>query len=292
MAWREVAIRRSTFATVRRVRVPGFAGSPFIVAYGHSFTRPPAVLALQLRGPAVERIVAIDRATGRIARLWPTYARSVRRGGELLRVAVAASDAEIALTRALLQAVHGEGAARDGMLIGLYSVTDGERLIGAAQLGEYYHTHFPGRAAFGRRMLGGGYDNLGRGEVIRRIPLSAAKRFAVLPARQGEGLGDLLAREVRRVARNYRWPPARVVEVSRYMPAGSLRALCCEETEDFLSRSGYTPVPPRDWMHHGRFDPRLAVEPAARTVPGYYYADLTGLARPSFFARLLSGSDS
>ncbi|HEX8062096.1 MAG TPA: hypothetical protein VF535_02670 [Allosphingosinicella sp.] len=224
-----------------------------------------------------------------MAKLWPRYSVSITHDGVPYCVEVAVGDAEISAARRLLARSHPQRDARHGMLICLYELDEeGSRsLAGVAQIGEYFHTHFRGRAVFGRPMLGAGYAAMGLGDVVKSIPIAAAKRFAIRARRQGRGLGDILARHALIVARNYRWPPARVVEVSRRMSARKLHAACCGRAEDFLSRSGYVPVPLSAWLRDGVLNQGIAIELTDRTVPGYYYADLSDAPRPESIRRAI-----
>lgn len=289
MAWRRLPVRRSTFETRGRLRIPGLAGSPFEIATGGSYTRPPSDLLVQIKAGLPVAIFALEYASGRIAKLWPRYSKAIEHDGRSFRVMAALSAAEVSAACALLARAHPQGASRHGMLISLYEeFTDGSRaLVGVTQLGEYFHTHFPGRAQFGRPILGKGYAAITRGDVVKSIPITAAKRFALRKKDRCNGLGEILAREALVVAGNYRWPPAGVVEVSRHMAARKFFDTCCGTSRDFLSRSGYVPVPLAKWLRHGILNHRIAVELTDRPVPGYYYADVRSAERPASIKRAL-----
>ena len=274
------------FAERGQVIVPGFGR--FAIGRGHSFADLPAKLFVKVRAGAVERIVASDADGTRIAQIWPPYATAVLIRGSRYFVATAVTVAEDNAARALLTKEHPEGAADHGLLFCLYeTVGAGDRnLIGVSQLGEYYHTRPSGRDAFSRPMNGAGFRSLGRGAEIKSIPIASAKRFALTEDRQDNGLGRLLGRQTLKVARNYRWPSARVVEVIRYQRARRYLQICCQSERDFLTRSGYVPVPLAEWIRNGQIIARIAAIPAHRTVAGYYYADLTDADRPGFVARV------
>jgi hypothetical protein len=238
---------------------------------------------------AVRRVFAIDETGDRIAQIWPPYSMTLVRRREEILVQTAVTDVEIRAARRFLDQNHEHGAARHGMLLCLYSVDDEERsLYGVAQIGEYYHTHFPGRAVFGRRIFGRGYSQLGRGEVIKGLPLAAAKRFAISSAQRGRNLGAVLARQTLIVARDYRWPSARVVEVSRHLSEKAYFNICAGQREDFLTRSGYVPAPPNRWLNHGRLDRTQRGKLTDDPIAGYYYADLSEDPRPRALERALA----
>jgi hypothetical protein len=289
VTWRRLPVRRSTFETRGRLRIPGLAGSPFAIATGGSYTRPPTDLLVQIKAGLPVAIFALEPVSGRIAKLWPRYSKTIAHGGRQFQAIAAVSAAEVNAACALLARAHPQGASRHGMLISLYEeFADGSRaLVGVTQLGEYFHTHFPGRAQFGRPILGKGYAAITRGDVVKSIPITAAKRFALRKKDRGNGLGEILAREALLVAGNYRWPPAGVVEVSRHMAARKFFDTCCGTSRDFLSRSGYVPVPLAKWLRHGTLNHRIAVELTDRPVPGYYYADVRSAKRPVSIKRAL-----
>jgi hypothetical protein len=131
-------------------------------------------------------------------------------------------------------------------------------------------------------MNGPRFRQLRQGAEIKAIPIASVKRFAIAEHRQGDGLGGILGRHAKMVARNYRWPSARVLEVLRYQHARRFLAICCETKRDFLTCSGYVPVPRAEWIRNGQIIISSAAIPAYRTVPGYYYADLTDTDRPRF----------
>ncbi len=282
MTWRRLPVRRSTFETRGRLRVTGLAGSPFEIAAGSSFSWPPTDLLVELNADQPIAIFAYERVAGRIAKLWPRYSETIAHAGRQFQAIAAVSAVEINAACALLAKNHPHGASQHGMLISLYEeFADGSRdLAGVTQLGEYFHTHFPGRAQFGRRILGKEYAAIKRGDVVKSIPIAAAKRFALRKEDRGNRLGEVLAREALLVARNYRWPPASVVEVSRYMTERKFFDICCNTSRDFLSGAGYLPVPLERWLRHGALNHSIAAKLTDRIVPGYYYADVRGAKRP------------
>lgn len=286
---RRLRVRRSTFSAQNR-QMKLAPGEPSLrLAYGHSMAQPPAELLVQRGSGDQQRVLAVNESGSQIAQLWPPYAATVIRRREQILFKTAVTDGEIGAARALLEAVHDQGAAKHGMFLCLYSVSPDHcrSLLGVAQIGEYYHTHFPGRASFGTRILGRNYDHFSRGEVIKRIPLAAAKRFAIHPDEQGRRLGQLLAAHTLKVARDYRWPSARVVEVSRYMPEDQYFELCGESRRDFLTRSGYVPVPLNRWGVRGGLHGHRTQKLSSRRIAGYYYADLSDKPRTRSIERAL-----
>lgn len=280
--------RKRMFEERGQVRVPGYG--TFAIGRGHSFADLPAVLVLKLRGDTITQILAADQSGRRIARIWPPYHSQTSFRGQRFVVATAVTAAEDMAARALLAQIHPEGAAAHGLLICLYALGDDDdrELVGVAQVGEYYHTRPCGRDVVSGRAIGPGFHRLGRGAEIKAIPIASAKRFVITQHRQGEGLGRLLGRQSLKVARDHRWPSARVVEVVRRQNARSFLAICYRSERDFLTRSGYVPVPPAKWTRNGQIIMRVAAIPAHQLVAGYYYADLTDAARPRFVARAVA----
>ena len=287
MTYRVLAVRPYMFATRGFVRHPTLGPRSFPIGRGHSFADLPDFLVAEVGAKgAIERISTANRTGERISQIWPPYQTVVLYKEERFVIATAVTEAEDLAARALLANVHPERAAAHGLLVCLYALAaNGVRdLVGVAQIGEYYHARPCGREAFSRRMNGPRFRQLRQGEEIKAIPIASAKRFAIAEHRQGEGLGGILGRQAKKVARNYRWPSARVLEVLRYQRARNFLAICCETKRDFLTRSGYVPVPRSEWIRNGQIFISSAAIPAYRTVPGYYYADLTETDRPRFVA--------
>lgn len=287
MTYYVLAVRPYMFAMRGFVRHSSLGPRPFPIGRGHSFADLPDFLVAELGAKgAIKRILIADRTGIRVSQIWPPYKTLVSYKKERFVIATAVTEAEDLAARAFLANVHPERAAAHGLLVCLYAleVDSARNLVGVAQIGEYYHARPCGRDAFSRRMHGPCFRQLRQGEEIKAIPIASAKRFAISEHRQGEGLGRILGRQAKKVARNYRWPSASVLEVLRYQRARSFLAICRETKRDFLTRSGYVPVPRVEWICNGQIFISSAAIPVHRIVPGYYYADLTETDRPQFVA--------
>lgn len=89
-------------------------------------------------------------------------------------------------------------------------------IVGVAVLDALYHGNpKDGRAEFANAALGTSRwrDTWTRAEIVQKLRLAWASRFAVEAPYQGLGLGTLLARYLKIVARHYRAPAANFIEV-------------------------------------------------------------------------------
>jgi hypothetical protein len=274
---------RTFYADYCRMRLPQVQRAPLEIAWGNSLgCKPVELRILHLSGLPSVRVIATDPARDWWAQIWPAFSRRLLHNGECFEMWAAVSNADVRAAQALLNTFHPGRSALSGMLLCMRSIAERDRgldrLIGVAQIGEYTHTTFPQRAIFGRRLCRG-FDTLSRVDAIRAIPIAAGKRFAVHEDRRGEGLGEVLATQVLDVAANYRWPPARVVEVSRWIGQDEFYGICCAGQEDFLTRSGYVPVQPAMWMRR-KVNATAPNALTVRRIPGYYYADVSQRSRP------------
>ncbi len=278
----------SFYADNRRVRLPQVQRAPLELARGNALGYKPFELRiLHASSSAGLRVIAADPVRDWWAQIWPAFSCELLHNGERLEMWAAVNNCDVRAAQALLNTFHPSFSASRGMLLCMRSIAERDRgidrLIGVAQIGEYNHTTFPQRTIFGRKLCKG-YDLLSRGEAIKAIPIAAGKRFAVHEDRRGEGLGEALAAQVLDVAANYRWPPARVVEVSRWMDEGEFYGICCAGQQDFLTRSGYVPVQPAIWMR-GKVNATAPNALTVRRIPGYYYADVSHRSRPAIIQK-------
>ncbi len=267
-----------TFSSDRhKVQFPNSPLPTFALARGHFASPPPADLLVACdSGGRPRAVFARDCGRRLVARIWPPYEARIRHRRERLCVRAAVTEDEVDKARAFIAANHPRGAARAGMLVTMRSldeISDREpgRLIAAAQIGAFYHVSLPGRAEFAPRLVGPRLARFSRADLIQAIPIAAGVRFVVRADRRGVRLGDVLARQVLTVAANFRWPPARVVEVSRHSTAADFRALCDGARQDFLTRACYIPVPPPSKQIERN---RYASAPD-RQIATYYYADVS-----------------
>ena len=270
------------FADRAHIRLPTHPVATVAIARGHSLAHKPSYLYWeQSIAREVVSIVGLDKSRTRAAILFPAYDRNTKHNGVVYRVWCPTITQEIRDARRLLEHEHPEGVNNAGTLvcIGAAQGRTNSRIIGVALIGEILHTNLLERHVFAEPVLGSSWlsrvkdGKLSRGEIIRRLHLTAGKRFVIRKECRGRGLGTVLAKHVAVVAAAFRWPPADVIEVSRRMPERDLYALCGRQQRDFLTCSGYVPLPSWRWSaRQGKTrDERTTIATSSRIIPGYYY---------------------
>lgn len=222
---------------------------------------------------AKPHMVAVDECTKRACHLSPRYQATEEIDKWNLRIWLAASHTELAQASSLIESVHPKGSSRRGTILCMSESNqqNSERLIGAAVLDTLSHCNPIERDVLARPKFGVDWRDASRSEIIYRLGLVCGTRFAICECRQRQGLGRVLAHHASVVAACWRWPPADVVEVLRWMPGDRLLKILRGEA-DFLTRAGYTPTPSSHWMKGGAYDPeRLPDVVPVRQVPAWYY---------------------
>jgi hypothetical protein len=258
------------------------------IPHGGSFAREPSHIVWSQDGTRdVDYVVAVSRR--RAAILYPPYRRHVRWRGKHYRLWCPTAQAEIAAAHALFAGQHPRHDNPVGTILCLAETNEAgvlrQPLIGAALIGEIYHTNLVERRAFADDVLGADWlvrlreGRLRRDQVMNRLHLTGGKRFVIRDGYRFRRLGSLLAEHTAWVASTHRWPPADFVEVSRWMTESELFSLCTNAKDDFLTRSSYVPVPSWRWYDsNGRRKARpAALRSSSRVIPGYYYRAVGGL---------------
>jgi hypothetical protein len=255
---------------------------------GHAFARKPASLFWEeSKEGTVRWIVGIDQLQERAAYLLSGYDVHMSRRGERFRLWCPTSAADRRAAMKLLEVEHPRRASPTGMLLCLRSLDEFESgnasLVGAALIGEIFHTNLVERDAFAPPILGHDWlarvrnGSLGRDDVVHGLHLTCGKRFAIRKDRVGQKLGDLLALHTGIAAATHRWPPADFIEICRYMPERDFFTVCYHKRRDFLTRSGYVPVPSWRWSNHQETaNGRSSIAASSRPILGYYYKAIRG----------------
>lgn len=123
------------------------------------------------------------------------------------------------------------------------------RMIACAVLGTLFHGNPKGRIRIAEDvratdLLQGTWHKKNRREVLEKLRVAWASRFAIDAPYRGRGIGQLLARKVVEVAALFRVPHAKFVEVMVTQPITKAKSLVESKRNhhDFLINAGYNIV--------------------------------------------------
>jgi len=259
------------------------AGLPkaFELAPGHYLKRPPPqFVAERATDGSILRVFGVDRANGMAAILWPAYSARVAHPAGNFVLHTATSRAQRRAANAFLDVEHHRGRPPAGTTLIMLpeSGAAADTIVGCAVVAEDTHTNYRGRSAFAAAILGPDWRRFRYDEILRGLRLVTGRRYALAEPLHHHRLGDVLAAHLGIVAAAHRWPPANWLEVARHMPGSELFRAASDPSADFLTRTGYRPVPPFRRSPTTAYD--RTASPSDPLYFGYFYREIASLRAP------------
>jgi len=216
------------------------------IPFGFGLKRKECVVEITSNDRVHKVTAALKSDRTKIAQLHPAYSATERLNvkGKLakLRVWVVLSDLDRLRGRQLIEREHYLMPTGRGLFLACGIEEDSAktpRIIGVAVLDTLVHGNpYIGRSHFATEVIGSrAWMKWPRDKIVDKLGLSWASRFAVHSSFHGFGIGTLLARHLKTVARNFRLPPADFIEVIT-----TVRKTKEPSQRDFLVEAGYTRV--------------------------------------------------
>lgn len=238
-------------------------------------------------------VVALDRKTRRACYLEPKYSQQIQLRDKNFYIWTANNSNDIRQALRLIRSVHSKMPRNRGTFICLAEVKSGQKtgsytqckLLGAALLDSLDHCCPVERGVLASGLFGHDWrkrlleGEIRRGDIVHRLGLVCGTRFAVREDCQGHGFGQLLASHASIIGACWRWPPADVIEVVRWMESPQLLSVL-QGKSDFLTRAGFSATPSHHWNQGRSYDATwVPAHAPARKVPAWYYRRVTDLRR-------------